>query len=238
MTINIVQKHNQSFARRVGKSLSESQKSSVSHCVDDICHFAGIAPESNLSLNSIDLIKKFVSKLSEKENLVLEIGFGMGEHLFAQIQSNPNMFFLGAEPYLNGVASIKKKCITAGLENYIIWPDDINLLISCLPEKIFDKVYVLFPDPWQKRKQNRKRILNEERIRGLHRILKKDGTLYFATDIENYADQVLAIVKKMAIFHVIDKNISKPHDCYVQTKYHSKSLEEGRVPRFYSMQKS
>jgi tRNA (guanine-N(7)-)-methyltransferase len=221
------QKQNQSFSRRIGKSLSDSQKSLVASCFEDINNFT----------NSCELdFRALADKLASQKNLTIEIGFGMGEHLFSHISANPDMFFLGSEPYLNGVASLKKKC--AELTNYILWPDDINLLLPYLPDNIVDEIYVLFPDPWPKRKQIRKRILSQERLLNFYRILKKNGVLHFATDIDDYSNQVLEIIRNQKNFIVMDKNEFDPHAGYVQTKYHSKAIIENRVAKFYSFLKN
>lgn len=222
-----VQKQNQSFSRRIGKSLSDSQKSLVASCFEDINNFTG--------LDELDL-KALAGKLAMQKNLTIEIGFGMGEHLLAQISASPDMFFLGSEPYLNGVASLKKKCTE--FTNYILWPDDINLLLPYFPDNIVDKIYVLFPDPWPKRKQIRKRILGQERLAHFYRILKKSGVLHFATDIDDYSKQVLEIIRNQKNFIIMDKNEFDPHAGYVQTKYHSKAIAENRVAKFYSFLKN
>ena len=232
------QKHNRSFARRVGKSLSQSQRFKIADVVSDLFKFAEIEEPKDFDISSLyqqeELISAIISKLSTMGNLNLEIGLGMGEHFFAQISGNPGKFFIGSEPYLNGVASLKNRCDNAGLDNYLIWPDDINLLLNAFEVSgLFHQIYVLFPDPWPKKRHNRKRILNEERISRLYDLLKSGGELNFATDIEDYADSVLEFIDKSE-FDIYNKDISVSHKGYIQTKYHSKALEEGRVPAFYS----
>ena len=232
------QKHNRSFARRIGKSLSQSQRSKIDDVISDLFKFANIEEPEDFDISLLyqqeELISAIVSKLSLMDNLNLEIGLGMGEHFFAQISANPDKFFIGSEPYLNGVASLKNRCDNAGLDNYIIWPDDINLLLNAFESyPIFHQIYVLFPDPWHKKRHHRKRILNEERISRFYDLLKDDAALNFATDIEDYADSVIEIIDRSE-FDIYNKDISEPHEGYIQTKYHSKALEEGRVPAFYS----
>ncbi|MGQ2992039.1 MAG: tRNA (guanosine(46)-N7)-methyltransferase TrmB [Brevundimonas sp.] len=118
----------------------------------------------------------------------LEIGFGGGEHLAAQAARNPDTVILGCEPFLNGVASLLRHVDEGGLKNVRIHADDARAVVQALNPASLDRVMILFPDPWHKARHNKRRLVQDEFVADLVRVLKPGGRLRFVTDWENYAD--------------------------------------------------
>ena len=206
---------NRSFARRVGKTMSDLKK--------------------NILKN--DLPKYLYTPEKNTENIYnktfLEIGFGMGEHLANQAQLNPDNLYIGVEVYSNGVANFLKQATSLKLNNFMVWPDDLDLILDKIPAKSLSGVYVLFPDPWPKRKQIKKRIFNIERFEHFKNKLKKGGFIAFASDIEDYFTSVYKLLDNNSNFTISSKNTHAEHDGYIQTKYHSKAIKEGRTAQFF-----
>jgi tRNA (guanine-N7-)-methyltransferase len=125
----------------------------------------------------------------------LEIGFGGGEHLAAQAAAHPEVRFLGAEPFLNGVASALRHIDKAGLSNVALHPGDVRELFPAMPDAAFDRIFVLFPDPWPKARHRKRRLLGPETARELARLLKPGGALRFATDVADYAETGLLALR-------------------------------------------
>jgi tRNA (guanine-N7-)-methyltransferase len=121
----------------------------------------------------------------------LEIGFGGGEHLAAQAQRRPDVLFLAAEPFLNGVASALRHIDEAGLDNIRLRHGDARELLADLPDACLARVFILFPDPWPKTRHHKRRLMQPEVIADLARVLKPGGRLRFATDWRDYADWTL-----------------------------------------------
>ena len=121
----------------------------------------------------------------------LEIGFGGGEHMAAQAARAPDILILGAEPFLNGVASALRHIDEAGLRNVRIHDNDVRELMARMPDACLDRVFVLFPDPWPKARHNKRRLIQAETLAELTRLLKPGGKLRFATDWADYADWTL-----------------------------------------------
>ena len=109
----------------------------------------------------------------------LEIGFGDGEHLAALSQEMPECGFLGVEVYQNGVANLltlmtglkdgntedlsrEVNLLPQRTDNVRVYDDDVRLLFDALPDAVFDKVYLLFPDPWPKAKHAGRRFINPD----------------------------------------------------------------------------
>jgi tRNA (guanine-N7-)-methyltransferase len=122
----------------------------------------------------------------------LELGFGGGEHLAAQAKAHPEALLLGAEPFVNGVASAVRHIEDDHLQNVRIHPGDGRELIAALPPASIERVFVLFPDPWPKARHHKRRLINAETVAELARVMKPGAVLRFATDWADYVGWTLA----------------------------------------------
>ena len=167
--------------------------------------------------------------------LHLEIGFGYGEHLFGLAQKYPDVNFIGCEPFVNGVATLLKYINESDVSNINILHGDARLLIDKLPESSVERVFILFPDPWPKAKHHKKRIICEENLKALARIMPKGARLDIATDHVEYGEW---IAEKLADSTYFAENKSvgafaQPAD-WVETRYQQKARAEGREARFFN----
>ena len=205
---------NRTFARRIGKTLSDLNKNIL----------ATELPEFSYSSEK--------HKNTKFKKVFLEIGFGMGAHFINQLNLNPENLYIGVEVYLNGVANILKQTKNIGCDNFMIWPNDLDLILDQLPHNSLDGIYILFPDPWHKRRYLKKRLFNVERLDKFKKKLKSGGFIAFASDIEDYFDFAVSILQKDTEFVVENKNTAIPHEGYTKTKYHLKAENEGRDVQF------
>ncbi|HVO16917.1 MAG TPA: tRNA (guanosine(46)-N7)-methyltransferase TrmB, partial [Alphaproteobacteria bacterium] len=118
--------------------------------------------------------------------LWLEIGFGAGEHLAAQARAHPEAGFIGCEVYINGVARLVGEIARDRLSNIRLFTGDAQRLIEALPEASVDRAFVLFPDPWPKRRHWKRRFVGPHNLATLARILKDGAELRLATDHADY----------------------------------------------------
>ncbi len=209
-------KLNRTFARRIGKTLSDLNKSVLENDLPKVIY----------SLKKLEATKY--------EKVFFEIGYGMGEHFINQLKSNPDHLYVGAEVYLNGVANVLKKLKDYDGDNYMLWPDDLDAMLEQMPDKSLDGIYVLFPDPWHKRKYLKKRLFNVERLALFKQKLKNGGFISFASDIDDYFDSAKSILESDEEFKITGDDFLIPHVGYIQTKYHTKAIREGRVAQFVS----
>jgi tRNA (guanine-N7-)-methyltransferase len=124
---------------------------------------------------------------------VLEIGFGGGEHLVAQAAAHPELRFIGVEPFLNGVASCLRHIEESGVQNVRLHHGDARDVLARLPDASLDRVDILFPDPWPKTRHWKRRLIQDEFVAELARVLKAGGEVRFATDWKHYAAWTLEI---------------------------------------------
>jgi tRNA (guanine-N7-)-methyltransferase len=117
----------------------------------------------------------------------LEVGFGGGEHLLWQAEHNPSIGMIGAEPFVAGMAKLLSKIdASAATTNLRIYPEDAADVIEALPDASLGRVFVLFPDPWPKKRHHKRRFLQMEMLDQLARVLRKGAELRFASDDAGY----------------------------------------------------
>lgn len=121
----------------------------------------------------------------------VEIGFGGGEHLAVQAREHPEVTILGAEPFTNGMASCLRHVEEMGLTNVRLLMGDGRELLAAMPDASVERVFILFPDPWPKARQQKRRLVQPDVVAEVARVLKPGGRLRFATDVKSYADQAL-----------------------------------------------
>ena len=159
------------YGRRKGRPLRQGMQNLLNDMLPDL-RFDATRP----------LVTQFGQAASQKADLALEIGFGGGEHLAGLAQANPSVNFIGAEPFVNGVASLLRHMQALQLSNIRIWDDDVRLILPALPVAGVSQVFIMFPDPWPKKRHAARRILQPEMMDVLSRSIRPGGQLVLASD--------------------------------------------------------
>lgn len=171
--------------------------------------------------------------------LWLEIGFGGGEHLVHQAQQNPDVGIIGCEPYINGVAMLLGKVRGAGVTNLRIYPGDARNMFDVLPAGSVERAFLLYPDPWPKKRHHRRRFVTQEHLEPLARTLKSGAIFRVATDIPDYVRQALEEVPKAGFEWLAegpdDWRTAWPD--WISTRYEQKALREGRTPHYLTFRR-
>ncbi len=124
--------------------------------------------------------------------LILEIGFGMGDSLIEMARSNPDNNYLGIEVHKPGVGRLLGNINEQSLENLrVMRADAVEVLTSQIADNSLKAVYLFFPDPWHKRRHNKRRIVKDEFIQLIRKKLQSHGQFHMATDWKDYAVQML-----------------------------------------------
>lgn len=170
----------------------------------------------------------------------LEIGFGGGEHLAAQARAHPGLGFIGCEPFVNGIAKLLRVLNDEGLENVLVWDRDATELLPLLPAASVEGVFLLYPDPWPKRRQHKRRFVSDESLTAMARLLRRGGFFRFATDIDDYAGWVLARVLRSDAFRWTATRADdwrQPPPDWPGTRYEAKAMREGRPPIYLEFER-
>ena len=126
------------------------------------------------------------------EKLIVEIGFGMGEAFIELAQREPESLFIGLEVHPPGVGRVLKQAEERSLKNIrIIKHDAFSVLRDMFPPRIVDGFHIFFPDPWPKRRHNKRRLIQKEFLEILSERLKEGGYIYIVTDWKDYAEFIL-----------------------------------------------
>ncbi len=167
--------------------------------------------------------------------LWLEIGFGGGEHLLWQATQNPHVGFVGCEPFEDGVVKVLTAIDEQKLGNIRLHMGDARDVLRWLAPQSVSRAFILFPDPWPKRKHRKRRLVNPATIALLARVMKPGAQLRIGTDIGDYARTMLEAFRTQQAFAW---QAESPEDWRIRpadwppTRYEQKAEREGRR-RYY-----
>jgi len=198
------------FGRRHGKKLSARQTHLIEHVLPGL---SPIAPAD-----------------------ILEIGFGAGEHMRDLAHENPDATIIGAEPFMNGVASLLSAITNAETneilpeyKNIQIWPDDVRIMLKNTDFR-FREIWVLHPDPWPKARHEKRRLLNAEFLTLLSRHLGTGGKIIIGTDHWEYYDWIMAEAAKTKL-RITGTTLDTVH-----TRYQAKNMAGSSAPKYLILQ--
>lgn len=168
----------------------------------------------------------------------LEIGFGGGEHVSGQAAANPHVGILASEVFIEGMAKCLGQIDDAGLQNVRLWEEDAREMMAGLADNCIDRAFILFPDPWPKTRQQKRRLVQPDFLDDLARLMKSGGHVRFATDVRSYADEALERFLGHPAFSwtatCADDWRVAPAD-HIQTRYQMKQLGD-IAPVYYDFQ--
>lgn len=161
---------------------------------------------------------------------VLEIGFGMGDSLIQMCAEDPAKDFIGIEVHPPGVGRIMNNAASRELENLRLFLADAqDVLNECIEDNSLARVQIYFPDPWHKKKHNKRRLVQSEFIRQVCKKLMLGGVLHLATDWEHYAEQMLEVAEaEVSILNIeSDKKFSARPPWRPETKFERRGEKLG-----------
>lgn len=221
------------YGRVRGKTLRPRQETYLDEDLDRLSPGA-VDWSSNPERHPLDLGARFAGR-----PVWVEIGFGGGEHLVHQAATHPDVGIIGCEPFINGVAMLLGRIREAGVTNLAVHPGDARDLFDVLPEASVDKAFLLYPDPWPKKKHHKRRFVTQEHLEPLARCLKPGAEFRVATDIPDYVRQTLIEVPKAGFTWLAERprDWRAPWEDWTPTRYEQKALREGRVPHYMTFRR-
>ena len=215
--------------RRKGRPLSPSRQALLDARLEELALDPAAIPA-----NAKELFGTPVRELR------LEIGFGGGEHLRHQARGEPEIGFIGVEPFLNGFAKMVAAVAADGLRNVRLFAGDAAMLLERLPAASLARVDLLYPDPWPKRRHWKRRFVSPANLDLLARVLAPGGEFRFASDIPSYVDWALSHLLRRQDFAWTAETADDwrlPWPGWPSTRYEAKALREGRSPAYLTFQR-
>jgi len=167
-----------SYIRRQGRATA-GQQNAIDNVWDNYC----LDPEKTYDYSQV---------FGRNAPLIVEIGFGNGSSLAAMAEANPELNYLGIEVHRPGIGHLMLLLEEKGIKNVKIYHHDaIEILEQKIPDNSLTGVHLFFPDPWQKRRHHKRRIVRPSFIDLLNNKLMSDGYFHAATDWEHYAKDML-----------------------------------------------
>ena len=169
------------------------------------------------------LKKNNINKLNLKKKLLLEIGIGMGENLIYLSKKNVEKNIIGVDPFKNGMVNVSDYCMNNNIKNIYLYPFVFQKFLNKFKKFRFNTIYILFPDPWPKKRHHKRRIVNDRFLRQIFKILKTNGKVFFSTDNYDYFKNVKTILQKFRKIKI--KKVKKI--ITIKTKYFLKAERKG-----------
>ena len=214
---------NRLYGRSSGHKLRNSQKELVEKLLPQI----SVPAEGEITSNRL---------FGEDRPLHFEIGFGSGEHLANRADMLPDHGFIGAEPFLNGVAAALAHIRDKHLANVRLWRGDALEVLQRIPDGALSFLYLLHPDPWPKSRHAKRRMVNDGPVALFAEKLKQGGEFRVATDDPTYLTWSLMIMQRhTAQFEWLaerPEDFLEPSGGWIETRYGAKSRREGRRPYY------
>ena len=211
------------FGRRSGKKLHGGQQAV----------FDATLPELEIRLaGRLDPRGLF----PEADRIIIEIGYGGGEHLALEAGRHKTTGYIGCEVFTGGIGKMVQTIAAEGLSNIRLFTDDALKLLMELPDASIDEVYLLYPDPWPKTRHHKRRFVSPTTLGELARVIRPGGLFHFASDIEDYANWTLAHIVRAPAFRFAPEKPGSWHEPYPgweATRYEQKARREGRLTSFY-----
>jgi len=186
----------------------------------------------NFSVSSINDIE---SESNSFKSIVIEIGFGDGENILTIAKENPDTLFIGSEVYLSGIGSLIGKIKDNNLSNIRIYNNDARVLLDTIKTPIFDNMLIICPDPWQKAKHHKRRLINHSFLELARKSLKENGGLYISTDWKDYAEGILEAINQVEGYIVLETQLFE--DLPI-TRFQARAIKEDREIFKFNLKKA
>ncbi len=207
--------HIRSYVLRQGRVSNAQQR-----CYDSLMPQYGIP----YSAQALDLATAFGRNAPK----ILEIGFGMGESTATIAAAHPETDYLAIEVHTPGVGSLLKQIEEKRLGNIrIIQHDAVEVLRDMLADDVLDGAHIFFPDPWHKTRHNKRRLIQPPFVAQLVKKIKHGGYIHVATDWQDYAEQVLAVLSAEPLLQNTATSYAPRPDYRPLTKFEQRGLRLG-----------
>lgn len=226
----MIERRDSLWGRRKGKPLSARRADLMASRLPSLAI-------DTMTTAPADLTKLFEAPVSA---VCLEIGFGGGEHLIHEAKEYPERGFIGVEPFLNGMAKAVASIADLGLGNIRLYSKDAAELLDWLPAASLQRVDLLYPDPWPKKRHRKRRFVSPQNLDRIARVLVGGGDFRVASDIESYIAWTLLHCQRHVEFEWTAARADDwrlPYKNWLGTRYEAKAIAAARTPTYLHFRK-
>ncbi|MDP8995048.1 MAG: tRNA (guanine(46)-N(7))-methyltransferase TrmB [Pseudomonadota bacterium] len=208
--------------RLYGRSKGRPLRSGQAALVEELLPLVSVPDEGPITSERL---------FGDQRPLHFEIGFGSGEHLACRAEIFPDQGFIGAEPFLNGVAAALAHIRDRRLANVRLRMGDALDVLERLPDGALSLVYLLHPDPWPKARHAKRRMVNHGPLDLIAAKLEPSGEFRLGTDDPVYCRWAMMVMNQRRDFEWLAESaadfLARPRD-WPETRYEAKARREGR----------
>ena len=206
--------------RRISKKISVANNNLINNKFEQYSIDREVINLLDNNKNNLDL-----SLNKNFKKVIIEVGFGNGEYLIHNAITNPNFLYIGSEVYINGLAKVLKFIIQFNIDNIKLCGLNFSYLLKSIKSETIDEIIVINPDPWPKKRHNKRRLLSHKNLVLMKKKLKKRGKIFISTDSKNYFDDIKLIVNNEKQFDkVIFECMSNLDNMYGISNYQRKAI--------------
>lgn len=203
-----------SFVKREGKITAGQQTA-----IDELWETHGV--------DAADSLLDWKALFNREAPVVMEIGFGNGLSLADMAEAASEFNFFGVEVHKPGLGSCLVQVKKRGLTNLRLSGDDAVEVLKRVPDASLDRMQIFFPDPWHKKRHNKRRLIQSAFAETVATKLKQGGVLHVATDWQNYAEQVIEVLEALPSLQNQFEGYGVKPEYRPETKYERRGLKLG-----------
>lgn len=224
---NLRSKYYSYQGRKISKKISQSKKKLINDFYDRFSF-----DQSIIQYHNQENTKQKLKFPDQFKKVNIEIGFGNGEFLIKNAISSPNELFIGIEVYLNGIAKVLTEIINLKLDNIILSNLNSFYFLETISCKSVDRIFIINPDPWTKKRHHKRRVMSYETIKLLKKIVKSKNSIFMTTDSVCYIKDTERLLNKYKASFGSYKTciLSENNKLYGISRYQRKAIEkEGKI---------
>lgn len=221
------------FGRRFGRTMRAERKK----VLEDVLPLLEVKQDRATQTPDMAFMWDSLKDNPAQAETWFEIGYGAGEHLVKLLETYPEHRFIGCEPFMNGVSSFLKDLTAQSTpadyqDRLRLWTDSAEIILDHMPENSIDRLYLLNPDPWPKKRHHKRRFIQPANLDRIARVLKDNGFFITATDVSDLAEWMLEHTLAHPEFEWTAESKAdwsvRPDDWMVTTRYAQKGADAGR----------
>ena len=194
--------------------------------------------KKNLEKNKINITKH----INKNQYNILDIGSGSGENALHLSSIYPQSNIITCELFEDGNINLIKEIIKKNIENIKLFQGNVLEFLDCIKKlKIFNEIWILYPDPWPKARHHKRRLININFLELMYSYLKDEGRIFIATDSQTYIQLILSIIHKVRDFFIWENQLLEEWDYenldLPETRFFKKAMKSNRKSMFFQLKK-